>query len=198
MKNNKLLIGAFALGALLSGACSDLESETYEGFNSTVFPKTEDDVNTLLAGQFYEQFNCDWTGMYSADKGTTGSVDYVALRFADIVTLQAEALARNSNAVTDEAVSLLNRVRVRAGLKEYKTSDFASLQDFLDAVLLERGHEGWFEGWRRADLIRHGKFIDYARKYKGSVTADERHLLFPISQDIITEGRGQVIQNPGY
>ena len=82
--------------------------------------------------------------------------------------------------------------------KGYSTGDFADSQAFYDAVLQERGHELWFEGARREDLIRHGKYIEYARLYKGSKTAQDYMVLFPLPQDVINEGRGKVHQNPGY
>lgn len=132
------------------------------------------------------------------DPGSGSAIDFIVLRYADVLTMQAEALARQANAVTQEAVDRLNDVRDRAGLPLKQVSDFASLDDFLDAVLTERGHELWFEGWRRSDLVRHGKFVEYAKLYKNSRTADEHHVLFPLPQQVIDEGRGQVIQNPGY
>lgn len=138
---------------------------------------------------------------YGEDPQDTGSgscIDLIVLRYADILTLQAEALARSAGNVTDEAVKLLNRVRTRAGLDPYEISDFGGLESFLDAVLTERGHELYFEGWRRSDLIRHGKFVAYAKLYKKSRTASPHHVLFPIPQEIINEGRGLVLQNPGY
>ena len=132
------------------------------------------------------------------DTGSGSSIDYIVLRYADVLTLQAEALARKANSVTQEAVDLLNMVRQRAGIPTYKVGDFGSLESFLNAVLTERGHELYFEGWRRSDLIRHGKFIAYAKLYKKSRTAAPHHVLFPLPQKIINEGRGLVIQNEGY
>lgn len=132
------------------------------------------------------------------DTGSGSAVDWIVYRYADVLTLHAEAIARDKGAVTDEAVKLLNRVRKRAGLTEYEVTDFGGLDSFLDAILTERGHEGWFEGWRRSDLIRHGKFVAYAKLYKKSRTADAHHELFPLPQGIINEGRGLVLQNPDY
>lgn len=132
------------------------------------------------------------------DTGSGSAIDLIVLRYADVLTLQAEALARSGGAVTAEAVGLLNRVRNRAGLDSYTVADFGGLDSFLDAVLTERGHELWFEGWRRSDLVRHGKFVAYAKLYKKSRTAAPHHVLFPLPQEIINEGRGLVLQNPGY
>ena len=128
--------------------------------------------------------------------GEGSQIDWIVFRYADALTLLAEALVREADAVTSEAVDLLNMVHVRAGLEPY--SGFASVQEFLEAVLLERGHELWFEGTRREDLIRHGKYIEYSRKYKKSSTAADYMVIFPLPQDIINEGGGIVHQNPGY
>lgn len=119
-------------------------------------------------------------------------------RYADVLTMLSEALVRQSNTVTPEAVELLNRVRNRAGLDSYSVSDFASAEAFLETNLLERGHELWFEGCRRADLIRYGKYIEYAQKYKNSATARDYMNIMPLPQSVIDESRGAIIQNPGY
>ena len=97
-----------------------------------------------------------------------------------------------------DSVDYLNEVHTRAGLTAYKVSDFASLEDFLDAVLDERGWELWFEGCRRSDLIRHGKFVEYAKTRKHSTTVQEYMELFPLPQTVINEGKGVIAQNPGY
>lgn len=69
---------------------------------------------------------------------------------------------------------------------------------FLETVLLERGKELWFEGARRTDLIRYGKYIEYAKKYKGSTTAKDYMTLMPLPQSVIDESKGKIAQNPGY
>lgn len=142
---------------------------------------------------------------YGEDMEATAysSIDWVVYRYADILTLLSEAIVRNGNTVTQEAVDLLNMIRTRAGVKAYELSDIKGVDDFLEKILLERGHEFWFEGLRKDDLIRHGKYIEYARKYKGSnfegsTTAKDEFVLWPLPQSAIDEGRGVIIQNPGY
>ena len=138
---------------------------------------------------------------YGEDPAATGEesqIDWIVYRYADVLTLLSEAIVRKNNAVNQEAVDLLNKVRQRAGIPAYTLTDIKDVQDFLDKVLEERGHELWFEGARRTDLIRYGKYIEYARKYKNSVTAKDYMTLMPIPQSVINESKGQVIQNPGY
>lgn len=138
---------------------------------------------------------------YGEDPEATGEesqIDWIVFRYADVLTLLAEAIVRHQNNVTPEAIDLLNRVHVRAGLSSYTLADFDGAESFLEAVLLERGHELWFEGARRTDLIRFGKYIEYARRYKKSTTAQEYMNLMPLPQTIIDESKGQLIQNEGY
>lgn len=138
---------------------------------------------------------------YGEDPDATGEesqVDWIVYRYADVLTLLAEALVRQNNAVTAEAVDLLNKVHQRAGLPAYAMSDFAGADEFLEAVLTERGHELWFEGTRRTDLIRYGRYIEYSRKYKKSPTAQDYMTLMPLPQSVIDESKGKIVQNPGY
>lgn len=133
--------------------------------------------------------------------GTLSQVDWIIYRYADVLTLLSEAIVRDGGAVTQEALDLLNRVRTRAGLDAYTLSDIKDVDDFYEKVLQERGHELWNEGCRMGDLIRHGKYIEYARKYKTPTNpeiAKDEYVLWPIPQTAIDESKGQVIQNPGY
>ena len=136
---------------------------------------------------------------YGEDPAATGEesqVDWIVYRYADVLTLLSEAIVRQAG-VTQEAIDLLNKIRSRAGLSSYMVTDFNSVEEFLDALLLERGHEFFFEGMRRSDLIRHSKYIEYARK-KGSTTTKDEFVLMPIHQSVINESKGLILQNPGY
>ncbi|WP_373826364.1 RagB/SusD family nutrient uptake outer membrane protein, partial [Bacteroides heparinolyticus] len=130
--------------------------------------------------------------------GEESQIDWIVYRYADVLTLLSEAIVRQNDVVTQEAIDLLNMVHERAGLKGYKMTDFSDVDTFLNTVLEERGHELWFEGVRRSDLIRYGKYIEYARKYKNSVTAQEYMNLMPLPQAIIDESKGAIANNPEY
>lgn len=137
---------------------------------------------------------------YGEDPESTGDgsqIDLIIYRYADVLTLLSEAIVRNSGTVTSEALDLLNRVRTRAKLPAYKMTDIKSTDDFLQKNLDERAHELWWEGVRRSDLIRYGQFIENARK-RGSTTTKDEFVLFPLPQSVINEGKGIIIQNPGY
>ena len=134
--------------------------------------------------------------------GEDSETDYIIYRYADAVTLYAEAMVRNQNIITDEALYWFNAIRKRAGLSEYKKSDFTDTRDFLDKLLLERGHELFFEGCRRQDLIRDDSYVE-AIKHKCQVAGqttlvNENYERIPLPQSVINEGKGQIEQNPGY
>ena len=138
---------------------------------------------------------------YGEDPNSTSEdsqIDWIVYRYADVLTLRAEALVRAGKDITQEALDCLNAVHTRAGLTAYKKEDFTNVNDFLDKVLLERGHELWFEGARRTDLIRYGKYIEYARTYKGSTTAQNYMNVMPLPQSVIDESKGKIAQNPEY
>lgn len=141
--------------------------------------------------------------------GEKSEIDMPVYRYADVLTLLSEAIVRNSNTVTSESLGYLNMVRNRAGLKSYTMSDVGDVTTFLERLLLERGHEFYMEGVRRQDLIRHGKFIEFAiakAQFAGQSTAkiatmvDGRYKYerLPIPTKIINEGKGVIKQNPGY
>lgn len=166
----------------------------YEGSDGVLF---NEEVDIAKRGEIY-------TGAvpvkYGEDPESTGDgsqVDWIVYRYADVLTMLSEAIVRNGNAVTQEAVDLLNQVRTRAKLNAYSIGDIKDVQDFLDKVLEERGHEFWWEGVRRSDLIRHDKFIQSAID-RGQTTTKPEYVLFPLPQAVINEGKGIIIQNPGY
>ncbi len=82
------------------------------------------------------------------------------IRWAEVLLNRAEALVRAGNAVTDEAVALLNAVRTRSlATGAYATADFADPDAFYTAILNERNMEFLGEGMRNLDLMRLGLTI---------------------------------------
>lgn len=110
----------------------------------------------------------------NADAGN----DIPELRFADILLCRAEAL-NELNGPTQESIDLVNRVRERANASLFSLGSFDQ-QSFRDAILEERKLEFFTEGFRRQDLIRHGKFISNA--VARGKNAQSFHLRFPIPQ----------------
>lgn len=142
---------------------------------------------------------------YEIDPNTTGEnseIDWIIYRYADALTLLSEAIVRNRGSVTQEAVDLLNRVRTRAGLNAYQLSDFADTRAFLDKLLMERAHELYYEGCRRQDLIRDGSYVtaiqEKCRNAGEKTLVNPNYYRLPLPQSVIDEGKGAIIQNPGY
>lgn len=126
------------------------------------------------------------------------TVDIVMYRYADVLLSKAEAIA-NMGTPNAEAMELVNIVRRRAGLSNKNLSDYNSLSNFNDLILLERSHEFWCEnGQYRADLIRHGKFITRCQEVKQSQFTGPNKVVYPFSLRAVSEGKGKFIQNPGY
>jgi starch-binding outer membrane protein, SusD/RagB family len=124
-------------------------------------------------------------------------------RLADIMLLKAEAMMRkNGGVATQDAVDIVNKIRARANVSAYTTSTLT-----MDELLAERGRELTYEGVRRQDLIRWGKFIKgtWGRNYSGTYqdiwndrsweTEDQN--VFPIPQ-IQKNGNPLLNQNHGY
>jgi len=122
----------------------------------------------------------------SADRNQSNDVP--VFRFADILLTKAEAILRGGKPTYGETpLSLVNQVRARAGAQPIAA---VNLQTILD----ERGRELAFEGWRRNDLIRFGKFED---KWGYKIDNDPRHRIFPVPAMQIQLNPG-LMQNAGY
>jgi hypothetical protein len=120
--------------------------------------------------------------------------DWVFFRYADVLLMKAEALMRkNGGVATTEAVDLVNQVRERAYGNSSHNYTTATLT--MDELLDERGRELAWEGHRRQDLIRFGK---WENEWFGKPASSSDHTeLMPIpSREIAANPKLQ--QNPGY
>lgn len=82
--------------------------------------------------------------------------NYIIFRYAGLLLLRAEALARLGGH-DKEAIDLLNMIRDRAEAQTYNGSGGPAL---VDAIFLEREKELLCEGHRWYDLVRTGKVLD--------------------------------------
>ena len=118
--------------------------------------------------------------------------DFPIYRYADVLLMKAEARMRQNNGVADEvALKCVNDVHTRAGLPAYTAAELT-----YDELLDERGRELAWEGHRRDDLIRFGKYGD-AWEFK-EADADNHTNLFPIPDWVRDGAPGVYTQNPGY
>ena len=127
------------------------------------------------------------------------STDFPLFRLADANLMYAECVVRgaSSGTITD-ALQYVNDNRIRSNASTIGQSELT-----LDFILDERGRELNFEGHRRSDLIRFGKFTggSYLWPWKGNTqngaSIPETYKLFPIPLQAL-EANPNLEQNPGY
>lgn len=145
----------------------------------------ETDPNTLeVTGIRVVKYPPDMTSK-ETKSGNNANNDYVFLRYADVLLMKAEALLRTSNAAA--ALPIVNDLRITRGASAWTSID-------LDKLIDERGRELYWEGWRREDLIRFGKFLD---TWQLKPSDDPKNLLFPIPTSDIAVNKN-LKQNTGY
>ena len=128
----------------------------YLGTDGLVHKQAPSMGATPPAGVFYME---DVSTRKYADEETQTyydghSVDI--LRYADVLLSRAEAL-NELNGPTIEAINLINQVKGRSHAKPLILANF-NQSTLRDAILQERGWEFFYEGKRRADLIRMNKY----------------------------------------
>lgn len=127
---------------------------------------------------------------YAFDYSVTGqrNNDWVVFRYADVLLMEAEALLRGATGGSSGSLNLINDIRANRGVAPLETLT-------LDNLLDERARELYWEGWRRQDLIRFGKFLE-AWQEKPAGTSPKT-LVYPIpSQQLAVNPN--LKQNPGY
>ncbi|WP_346855869.1 RagB/SusD family nutrient uptake outer membrane protein [uncultured Draconibacterium sp.] len=115
---------------------------------------------------------------------THPDTDFPMFRLADAYLMYAEAVVRGGGGSMSNAVSYVNELRERAYGDDFGNMTEADLT--LDFILDERARELYWEGHRRSDLIRFGKFTgsNYVWAWKGAVKegvgVDDKYKLFPL------------------
>ena len=143
------------------------------------------------------------SGGFGSDPSRTFSdIDFPVFRLAEMLLIYAEGVVRGGTG-GDRATALtyLNRLRQRAyGSTTGNISDVSMNADF---ILDERARELYWEGFRRSDLIRYGRFTgsNYLWPWKGGVRngtgVDAFRSLFPIPASEVGSNPN-IKQNPGY
>lgn len=123
------------------------------------------------------------------------SVDLVLMRLAEIYLMRAEAKLRNGDSAG--ALADVNALRASRTARPEQTPPALSAID-LDIMFRERGFELYWEGFRRGDQIRFGKYED---SWTEKTSKDVNKRLFPIPQSAIdgaSNVKGFLEQNAGY
>ena len=156
----------------------------------------------------WADFNQGWSVTKYSNKNRDGSngssnvfadTDFPIYRLGDVYLLYAEAVLRGGSGGTmGQALNYVNMLRIRAGAAQISTSDLN-----LNFLLDERSRELYWEGHRRTDLIRFGKFTkDYNWPWKngvysGTPNISEKYKLYPLPATEIS-ANPNLKQNPGY
>ncbi|MGD0483632.1 MAG: RagB/SusD family nutrient uptake outer membrane protein [Gemmatimonadales bacterium] len=157
------------------------------------------DIGTFTNGVAAPKFT-NKTSTGSATYATFIDTDFPVFRLGEAYLIYAEANIRGGGGSAANALTYLNLLRERA--YGNTTHDFAALPP-LDTILAERGRELLFEGKRRTDLIRFGKFSGgtYLWAWKGNTPGGtaiaSTYDLFPLPANELA-ANPSLQQNPGY
>lgn len=132
-----------------------------------------------------------------------GGDDAPVVRYAEILLARAESLVR-TDGLNQESVDILNQIRKRSirlkdgngaevdnAMIEFALEDFATADDLIEAIILERRVEMAFERNRFNDLMR------LQRPAVSGVSYDDPRLRMPIPQRAL-DANPNLVQNPGY
>lgn len=160
--------------------------------------KEINDIFTFTDGYTVTKYkNVTSTGVKGSDtSGDFPDTDFPMFRLPDVQLMYAEAVVRGGGGGSAaQALTYVNAVRARSS-----ATPLTSLT--LDNILAERARELYWEGHRRTDLIRFGKYTTgYNWPFKGGVRegrdVDNKYKLFPIpTTDLVLNPN--LKQNAGY
>lgn len=188
------------LPALFPDATGTLDKRgTFFGAKNTV-----DEIGVFTDGLRVTKFkNVTSTGTTPPSlNGTFSSLDFALFRLAEQYLIYGEAVARGgSGGTVAQALLYVNALRQRAYGNTNGNVTTAALT--VDFYLDERGRELYWEGHRRTDLVRYGKFTGatYLWPFKGGVKAGASipayRNIYPLpAADLIANPN--LVQNTGY
>lgn len=126
------------------------------------------------------------------------TTDYPLMRLADVYLMYAEAVVRGGgDRVT--ALGYINNLRQRA--YGNTNGDITDVDMTADFILDERGRELYWEGYRRTDLVRYGRFTG-GKNYqwrggtKTGTVVDQKYNYYPIPSTDLTANPN--LSNPEY
>jgi hypothetical protein len=208
-KRNWLLQGRMV--KFSDGRTPVLASEEYKGqqlvfVDSIQKVKSGSTVSNMSEGEENSgvRFNKYKLGNQEAGPGIDpnpnyNNTDWNIYRLTWIYFAKAEAIIRkNGGIATAEAVDLINTCKSRAYTPEVWSEPgvaYTPATLTLDELLAERGREFIFEGFRRDDLIRFGKFT--TASWWDHQPSNVSKSLYPIPQRQI-DLNSTLKQNPGY
>lgn len=127
-------------------------------------------------------------------------VNFIVMRYTDVLMLKAECILQGAmgGGTTDDAISIVNQVRKRAGLVAVTTLT-------LPELLEERRKEFAAEGTRWNDLVRSGQvekiinaWIPVEDVLKQMRAFNNNYIIYPLPQSEMDVKQGLYTQNAGY
>jgi len=167
-------------------------------FQGNSDPASIEQPATFAQGRKLYKFSNKNSDGTSAQNEGFGDCDFPLFRLADAYLMYAE-LAANGVGDVNTAVGYVNTLRARGNISAPQIS---AAQLTPDLVLSERAKELYWEGHRRQDLIRFGKFTSgYTWQWKGGVQAgtdlaDYKKLYAIPNKEL--NSNPNLSQNPGY
>jgi hypothetical protein len=157
-------------------------------------------IGNFTDGYAIQKFrNVTVNGVQGSDKtGDFSDADFPIFRLADAYLMYAECAVRGAGGNVATATTYVNTLSTRANGSAITQGDLN-----LNFILDERGRELHWEGHRRTDLIRFGKFSggSYLWPWKGNVAGgsptQSYRDLFPIPATALASN-SKLQQNPGY
>lgn len=181
---------------------------TYDGITYTVPTDAADELDPHIKkweDRRIDRFAPEYPNVFNRSYYRVGK-NYPMIRFADVLLCYAECLNEVGN--TAQAIDIVNnQIRRRAwggNLPADKQWKGLSKEQFRVEIMDERMRELCFEGWRRMDLIRTGKFVELIKQRnrwaRESNTIQEYHMRYPIPDSEINNNPSLTKddQNPGY
>lgn len=155
-----------------------------------------DFVQGIAAPKYQNVTSTGQPGSHSAHT----DVDYVMFRLGDAYLMYAEAVLRGGGGSRAQALDYVNALRRRAFGSG--SGDIMDAQLTLDFILDERSRELLWEGHRRTDLVRFGRFTeDGVWAWKGGIqagrTTEGFRDLYPLPASELL-ANPNLTQNPGY
>ena len=186
------ILPGFLIGQQYNGAGQPLADRTGAPLVFTPQVKLVETGSDLeRTGIRVMKYPIDYTG------GDNANNDYVYFKISDVILMKAEAILRGGTATANPAAfgggaTALLQVNFLRTHPSRGASALGSLT--LDNLLDERGRELYWEGWRRQDLIRFGKFLN---AWQEKAASDPKRLIFPIPSRSLA-ANPNLVQNPGY
>jgi starch-binding outer membrane protein, SusD/RagB family len=179
----------FLIGQQFNGSGTPLTDRTGAPLAFTRQVKAvETGANLEVTGIRVVKYPIDYTS------GDNSNNDYVYLRLADVLLMKAEAILRGGTGTVSgpygsTPLAIVNYIRTHPSRGATALGSVT-----LDNLIDERGRELYWEGWRRNDLVRFGKYL--AAWQEKPASGPER-LLFAIPARELS-ANPNLTQNPGY